>query len=69
VKDLRDLRDPEKIGKRLLRIRQEDFPHKPFHYIVDVEARTEPPAPDYVDPASPVEKYGDPRLLPSTLPN
>lgn len=66
---MRDQRDPQKIGERLALIRKHDFPTKPFHYIVDVEARTEPPAPDY-DSAhmGPLEKYGDPRKLPSTMP-
>lgn len=42
--DTRDLRDPQKLGERLIEIRKEQEKSAPFHWIVDA---WNPTVPDY----------------------
>ena len=69
---MRDLRDPGKLGEMLLRLHAAPssvYPsHKPLHYTANVAPPHTLNVPDYRDETT-LEKYGDPRDLPSTLPN
>ena len=55
---MKDLRDPKALGELLLGV---DIPLR-------TAADLNPSAPDYRDP-DPIEKYGRPQDIPSTLPN
>ena len=59
---MKDLRDPALLGGKLL-AQKERLKLSKLSYATD-----ELYVPDYRDETT-LEKYGDPRLLPSTLPN
>lgn len=64
MKDVRDKRDPEKLGEFLL-----GWAEKASIKVREAQDSFWAPIPDYVSNPGPHEKYGDPRLIPSTLPN
>lgn len=67
---MRDLRDPSKLGEGLLSLRHHlGQPLMPLSELFDAHRSLLYHSPDYDHNPGPVEKYGDPRLLPSTLPN
>lgn len=65
---MKDLRDPLLLGWELLRLRH-SFEKRPLHVLYDVHQSALHSTPRYYDEDGPVEKYGDPRLIPSTMPN
>lgn len=61
----RDLRDPTAMGEMLLRLRAAE-PDGPMHEMYDRHADELEVVARYDANLGPVEKYGDPRLLPPT---
>ena len=61
---MRDLRDPSELGSKLL-----EESRKSPRKIHDVADRAPLHVRDYVSPAHPHDRYGDPRKIPSTMPN
>lgn len=62
---MNDRRDPTALGEALLAVR-ELHPRSPLSAVYD---RSTFRTPDHKADPSPLEKYGDPRTLPTTLPN
>lgn len=66
----RDLRDPTELGNKLLYAAQHRRAHgdktKPLSYVADHAPLG---VPDYANSQGPIEKYGDPTKIPSTMPN
>jgi hypothetical protein len=63
-----DRRNPVLLGSEILRLRH-SFEKRPLHVLVDVHQAALHATPRYYDEDGPIEKYGDPTKLPSTLPN
>lgn len=67
---MRDLRDPQELGAALLRIaasaRPRPFPGSGLSRFADSPVLFG--VPDFSSDEGPVERYGDPRKLPSTMP-
>lgn len=64
---MKDLRDPVLLGEALVESR--DYFGKPLSQIYDDFRGLLEDCPDYDHNPGPIEKYGDPRLIPSTMPN
>lgn len=60
---MKDNRDPNLLGLKILE--QRKSPTCPLSQVI---AHLQLHVPDYQDETT-IEKYGDPRLLPSTMPN
>jgi hypothetical protein len=67
VRILRDQRDPQALGEIYLRLRQK-YPNNSVSDLINEMNLNECQDYDAVH-MGPLEKYGDPRVLPSTLPN
>lgn len=64
-----DKRDPKLLGEKLLGFRpMRKYAGHGLSVVADGIEMHMYPVPDYRDETT-IEKYGDPRLLPSTLPN
>ena len=59
----RDLRDPRELGERLLHLTGW------FGSVREAYDKFRPHVPNYSSNLGPIEKYGRPQDLPSTLPN
>lgn len=63
----RDLRDPTKLGESLIEY-TEDYGGT-VRECYDKYSSILKTCPNYVSPLHPHDRYGDPRCIPSTLPN
>jgi hypothetical protein len=64
---VRDLRDPTELGLKALELRRAvGACHSRFSLVIDAMPLN---VKDYANSQGPIEKYGDPRKIPSTMPN
>lgn len=62
---MHDSRDPAALGAALLGVRGA-HPGRPLSEVYDSSTFR---VPDHIADPSPIDKYGDPRSIPSTMPN